>query len=84
MKKLNYKSGKYMKQGTYSSFMPSSLKNIQLDFSGTKIPKLLENALIELGELNAYSELMPDINFFVKMHIAKEASSSSRIEGTKT
>ena len=73
-----------MKQGTYSSFMPSSLKNIQLDFSGTKIPKLLENALIELGELNAYSELMPDINFFVKMHIAKEASSSSRIEGTKT
>ena len=61
-----------MKQGTDSSFMPSYLENIQLDFSGTKIPKLLENTLIELGELNAYSELMPDINFLSKCILQKK------------
>ena len=69
MNKSNYKSGKYMKQGTYSR---RYLKNIKLDFSDTKIPKLLENALIELGELNAYSELMPDINFLSKCILQKK------------
>ena len=79
----NFKSGVYRQLYQYQSFTPEMI-NDTWKVSDTELIHLLSIANIHLGELNAFSQLVPDVDFFIKMHIRKEANTSSRIEGTQT
>lgn len=83
MKLEEYKSGEYVKMKDYKAFIPSKI-NYNWGWDDTKLDKLLAEANRQIGELNAYSLLIPNVDLYIKMHVKIEANKSSRIEGTRT
>lgn len=81
MKKFN--AGKYILHKVYKPFVPTFI-NDDIDWKLEELSSLLQDASLWLGKLNSYADLIPDIDFFIKMYATKEATISNRIEGTRT
>lgn len=76
-------AGTWQNRYQYKSFEPTKINTAWI-WEDPKINTMLERATKALGELNAFSLIVPDIDLFIQMHIAKEAQTSSKIEGTQT
>lgn len=79
----DFRAGRYESRYEYEAFLPAPICHEWI-VADPELSDLLGRADRALGELNAFSQLIPDIDFFIRMHVAKEATQSSRIEGTQT
>ena len=79
----NFIAGQYTDQGYYKSFLPNPI-NRPWTIDDMEVITLLSKADRMLGRLDMYSEHIPNIDLFISMHIVKEATQSSKIEGTQT
>ena len=75
-------AGKYINQGYYKSFQPNPIHR-DWGISSMEVISLLSKADRQLGRLDMYSEYV-NIDLCIRMHIAKEATQLSKIEGTQT
>lgn len=78
-----FNAGVYISQGYYKSFQPHYIdKGWKLD--DMELLHLLGQADRQLGRLDMFSKYTPNLEMFIQMHVTKEATQSSKIEGTKT
>jgi Fic family protein len=78
-----FRSGKFISQGYYKSFQPEKINRVW-ELSNPTILYLLSQADRHLGRLDMFSEYLPNVDLFISMHVIKEATQSSKIEGTRT
>src|SRR6056297_556962 len=83
MEQSSFKSGKHLSQGSFKSFIPEEI-NKTFAISDMEVFSLLSKADRHIGRLDMYSEYIPNIDLFIRMHVLKEATQSSKIEGTQT
>lgn len=79
----NFKSGNWRQRIQYKSFEPTTI-NQEWTWKDPTINTLLEAANHALGQLDAFSLIVPDVDRFIHMNVVKEAQTSSKIEGTQT
>ncbi len=78
-----FNSGHFINQGYYKAFQPS-LINRQWSLEDMELIELLSKADRQLGRLDMFSEHIPNIDMYISLHVLKEATQSSKIEGTQT
>jgi Fic family protein len=78
-----FEAGIYTKQLNYRAFLPRRI-NGHWVWEDRELTKLSEKAAFAIGQLDAYAHLIPNIDHFIRMYVVKEATVSSRIEGTQT
>lgn len=79
----HFQSGRLGQQAHYKSFQPNPINRAWV-VDDMALLQLLGQADRELGRLDMYSEYIPNIDLFIRMHVLKEATQSSKIEGTQT
>ena len=72
----NFKAGTYRQRTEYKSFTPNPI-NEEWIITDPKLVELHSAADRKLGVLAAAGRWIDDIDFFISMHIAKEATTSS-------
>lgn len=79
----SFEAGNLLNQNGYRSFEPS-LINRPWEIGDSRILEALSKADRQIGRLDMFSEHVPNLGLFVQMHVAKEATQSSKIEDTHT
>ena len=79
----HFHSGSYERGAGYRYFIPAKI-NRQWTWTDSRLNLLLERASFQIGQLNSFARLVPNIDLFIHLHVTKEAVVSSRIEGTRT
>lgn len=79
----NYQSGRFEKRNNYRVFIPNQVNTDWL-IDDPKVLALSSEAHHAIGRLDAYGSLIDDIDQFIRLIVVKEATESSRIEGTHT
>lgn len=79
----NFKAGQIVQKTHYKSFQPSTINRAWV-LDNMELIQLLGQADRELGRLDMYSDYIPNIDLFIRMHVLKESTQSSKIEGTQT
>lgn len=79
----DFRSGQPEDRYRYKAFLPERICHEWI-VADPELTELLGRADRALGELNAFAQLIPNIEFFILMYVTKEATQSNRIEGTRT
>ena len=83
MKIEDFVAGKFVKCYQYDCFVPEFI-NHDWTWDSKSLTMQLERSVKALSALDACAQFVPDIDLFIRMHVVREASASSRIEGTQT
>lgn len=81
MKSIHIGELKKQKQG-FNAFIPGFFPPKSGFEFDPRILKKSDQATRLLGKLDGITKLLPDVDFFLKMYLRKDAASSSQIEGT--